>query len=846
MLGSLVVPASFSADTAGDMPIVEDGRHVAVIVIPVEAAQSIGETAQDLSEIIGQISGASPPIVTDAEGKPSLVLDQQELDTSLNPLAYHVYSDGHTLYFSGGSDQGVINGVYAFLEKELECRWYVPGPLGEHLPKRDTIRVGQVNLQDEPDFESITGFGRHPDPEEGRLWTRRNRLDGFPVQFHSHNWQNIVPWKLIDEHPDWFAQVGTGRTPLQMCTTHPEVLKTTVAKARRYFDEHADATSFSLSPADNMSFCQCDRCRALDAQLGVDPFEPGASITDRLVYFFNLVAEELEKTHPDKKLAFYAYLNHTKPPKVVKPHPMLRPVLVHTPWDYCMHHPIDDPDCERNRPFADAVIGWSELSPQLYLYDYWGHYNLCGHHGVIHNVKRDLPWLYRHGVVGFYGEMHPQRWTQPLNFYVPARLAWDVSADVDAIVREFYKNMFGPAAPVVADFGQMFEDVMAQVPKDAEHDYEKAFVLGMTPDFFARAASLLDRADDIIRGSNIALEEKNTINDRLRRYRYGMRLSEQLALIKQSRFAGRMVKVIEHLEGWASLLEEIEANPSLDDLIELPAALSQAKEELERLPPYRQIWEEAVPSPQKRVELRRKLDEGHSREVAHALGYWTDWYLVGLWTNPGGDPMDTHFSPEDEVDLNDTYDGRSGEIRWHFYQCEDPYGVLDLRNYFRPQNSEYTVAYAYSEVELRGDADARLDVTCDDDIVLWVNGQHVFPIKGVHTSNDRIRLNVNLHIGANQILAKILNKPHGFKFSVRIVTEDGQPLPELVTAEDRKPPRATNFCDDSDYRITAAKGPYFLCDERVVEDRWLTERFVVPLKKYPDSPLITKEHDWEG
>jgi uncharacterized protein DUF4838 len=777
LLGAVLL--SLTAWCAGDVTspllLVESGQAHAVIVVPDDAVVAVRETAEDLSGIIGKISGTPLAVVPDPGGKPALVLGVQERDRSLAPLAYHVWREDSLLYFSGGSDQGVINGVYAFLEEELGCRWYIPGSLGEHIPKRETIRVGRVALQDAPDFESITGFGRYADPEAGRLWSRRNRLDGFPSQMPSHNWQNIVPWDLIDEHPEWFAQLGSGRTPLQMCTTHPDVLERTITKSREFFDQHPDAPSFSLSPADNMSFCQCEHCRALDAELGVDPFVPDGSITDRLVYFFNQVAVEVVKTHPDRRLAFFAYLNHTKPPQVVKPHPMLLPFLVHTPWDYCMHHPIDDPDCERNRPFAETVVGWHRLSPKLYLYDYWGHYNLCGHHGVVHNIHRDLPWLHRHGVVGFYGEMHPQRWTQPLNFYLPPKLAWDVDTDVDAIVSEFYRDMFGPAAPAVSDFGQMFEDVMAQVPKDAEHDYEKAFVHGMTPDFFSRAAALLDSADNTIRDSDIAADEKSAISDRLRRYRYGMRLSEQLALIKQNRFAGRMVLVIDHLEAWAAVLEEIEADPSLVDLIELPAAIRQAKSEREKLPPYRQVWEEAVPSPERRAKLRQRLDEGHTREIARALGYWSDWHLVGLWTNPGGDPMDTHFPPEDKLDLNDTYEGRGGQIGWRLHQCESPYGIVDLRKYFRPQNSEYTAAYAYSDVKLRSDADVRLDVTCDDDIVLWVNGQLVFPIPGGDNSHERIRIRVRLHDGTNQILAKVLNKPHGFKFSLRIVSNDGQP-----------------------------------------------------------------------
>jgi hypothetical protein len=52
--------------------------------------------------------------------------------------------------------------------------------------------------------------------------------------------------------------------------------------------------------------------------------------------------------------------------------------------------------------------------------------------------------------------------------------------------------------------------------------------------------------------------------------------------------------------------------------------------------------------------------------------------------------------------------------------------------------------------------------------------------------------------------------------------------------------------DQGPYQVGAAKGPYFLVDSRVVEDRWLVERFVVAPVRAEKNPLITKAHDWEG
>lgn len=43
-----------------------------------------------------------------------------------------------------------------------------------------------------------------------------------------------------------------------------------------------------------------------------------------------------------------------------------------------------------------------------------------------------------------------------------------------------------------------------------------------------------------------------------------------------------------------------------------------------------------------------------------------------------------------------------------------------------------------------------------------------------------------------------------------------------------------------------AHGPYFPCDERIIEDRWQAERFVVALERHPSNPLLTRTEPWEG
>ncbi len=43
-----------------------------------------------------------------------------------------------------------------------------------------------------------------------------------------------------------------------------------------------------------------------------------------------------------------------------------------------------------------------------------------------------------------------------------------------------------------------------------------------------------------------------------------------------------------------------------------------------------------------------------------------------------------------------------------------------------------------------------------------------------------------------------------------------------------------------------ATGPYFPCDDRIIEDRWQIERFVVTLRPYSGNPVLRKDKEWEG
>jgi len=758
--------------------LVERGAPRCVIVVDQNASPVVLETAHDLSDILWKMSGARVPVASERPRGRVILLGKDEQDRNLTRLEYHAWRDGNVLHLSGSTDYGTVNAVYAFLENELGCRWYTPDSLGEHIPTRRTVAVKNLDMRDAPDFATIGRFGSHRQPGAGVRWLRRNRLLGFPVYFASHNWDNIVPRDLFDSHPEYFALLGSGRSTKQLCTTNPAVIESAVVRVRRFFDERPDYASYSLSPNDNTSFCRCPNCLALDAELGVDPFAEGGSITDRLMVFFNRVAEQVAVTHPDRRLSSYMYLNYTAPPRVVIPHPMVLPELVHTPWEFCQHHSIDDPECERNRRFAKYVRGWCKATDSFTWYDYWGHWYLCGFMGLVGNIRRDIGYMDRYGLMGIQAESHEQWWTQTLNIYVPVKLGWDRNADVDAIVSGFYRNMFGPAAASVARFGAMFEHLVTSVPKDAARDFEQAFLLGFTPAFHAQARGLLDEANRALATASIAPGERQKITERLRRYRYGLLLTEMQAREVQDRRAGRMERVFADLDSLRTLFSAMEADSGLSDAVDVRLAVLQNRTWLERTRQFRDIWEDPVRTPERRVELSLMLDAGETRRVAKELGFVLDWHIIGLWPNPGGPASLTHYEPEDTRTPFQGHYGRSGLVPWRECRSEDPFGTVDLRAFFRPENVESTVAYAYTEFTLSAPRQARIQLFADDDIAIWVNDRIAFGGKDSRTT-DVIVADIPLRTGKNVLFVKILNRTLAFKFSVRITTPDGAALPEL-------------------------------------------------------------------
>ncbi|MEO5761109.1 MAG: DUF4838 domain-containing protein [Vicinamibacteria bacterium] len=508
--------------------IVQDGRPSASIIVPKDAPVEVIRAATELQTYVQRTSGAQLPIRTEGTTGPERVdirlavapgvvkAGGEAARQIVHQDGYAIKSGGREITIMGGSPRGTLYGVYDFIERALGVRWFMPTALGEDVLSAKTIPVPELNIVKNPAFDSVSGFmwAGGPGAEEWELHMRAKV--GKSVSF-GHNWYNIYPFtkESFAKDPEMFALVAGKRGySTQLCTSNPKVIQVSVDAARRNFKANPEAPLFSISPNDGNGWCECDRCKAIDAMYGVTD----GTVADRFVHYANEVFKELEKTNPGKQVGIYAYAEHTAPPQKAKPRPGYVTALTHMPWEFCHVHAIDDPSCPANRKWLEYLKSWSVLTKHLGVYEYYGHFFAFTPWPIVHSIRRDIPLFQRTGVDRFISETQQNWANQGINFYVAAKLVDDPSLNVDALLDEYFTRFYGQASVPMRRYFDLWESAMQNT--SAAGDLGYAWISMFTPALIAKADTLLKEAEAL------ALKDSEKIRTRIAFARLGFRYTE--------------------------------------------------------------------------------------------------------------------------------------------------------------------------------------------------------------------------------------------------------------------------------------------------------------------------------
>ena len=504
--------------------LVKDGAPVAIIVTSAPAALEPARPAKGgakrkaagggdealavrvLNEWLKKITDAELPVaatapdgataiyVGEAARKAGLKLDDI---VSASHEGIRITADGKRILIGGQSEAATLHAVCRFLES-LGCRYFMDGPLGEVFPRQRTLAVGPLSITEKPGL-----IGRNPKGPSwnGRLWKAWNGAGGESIQ-HAHSWGHYVSPELFAQHPEFFAMGADGQRKAGgwLCTSN--------AGLREHFASSVIATIErgtkhpSLSPTDGRGYCQCPACKAQDDPKSIEPSSGTIAVTNRYVDFFDDIARRVMVKHPESVLSFYCYADYTQPPTVQR---KLSPNLcaVIAPIRYCRLHEIGHEDCASRMQQVEMTDGWAGVASRLGYYNYM--YNLAD--ATLPSFKftackKEFPWLFSKGLSFMTIEMLSNWQIYGPQMYLSLRLAYDPTADADALMEDYWRKFYGPrAAPHMKEYWMGIDAATGRLHSHAGsfHGLQQIY----TADFIAQCGRSLAKAEAAARGDAV-------------------------------------------------------------------------------------------------------------------------------------------------------------------------------------------------------------------------------------------------------------------------------------------------------------------------------------------------------
>ncbi len=438
----------------------------------------------------------------------------------------------------GDDAEGVRYAAIELLER-LGCGYLWPGPTGKVVPKRATVSVEPLDVRYTPSIRCrhirVSGWSDRSDTglkhlgvtqEQIAEWQKaRAEIDGPPPEREDLKALNWTGWqrlggrlpsfghaggglrdgaKHMKEHPEWFAQQADGTrdqggdSRWRLCKSNPELIAFVANDIIERVKADPTLTLVSLDSNDggsNTGFCLCERCKALDPPDGpkiqlmtfgqrLRPDQPArkremieyVSLTDRMVFYWNSIAERVTQVHPNVQFGVSVYSAWTNPPVKRRLHPNL--LTRYVPGD------------------TTQLKGWQEAGlrqvfwrPNILLFNRRDG-KLKSFVGPLCDAMRTFADV---GIRQTDFDSIMNNWaTAGLSYYAAARLNWNPRLTADEIIRDYSVRGFGPAAEPVAQYFSRIESLSRKGIKGS-HAAPEDYVY--TPETTAELRGLLNAAD---------------------------------------------------------------------------------------------------------------------------------------------------------------------------------------------------------------------------------------------------------------------------------------------------------------------------------------------------------------
>ncbi len=339
--------------------LLKDGTSKYKIVISENASDIERRAAEVFQEYFEEISDVNLPIISDKlrQGKYEIILGHNNRlesyksdisDAKLELDGFLIITKSKKLVIIGGSRNGLLNGVYSFMEKYLDCRMYTSETI--IIPKRSNIHLPEIYDYQVPAFKYRDVHYKDAYEFGFAEWLGIERIRKY-MALGVHSFDRLVPpEEWFDTHPEYFSLVeGKRMNKSQLCLSNKELVDVVEASLRLEISKTPHIQYWGVSQNDNDRYCQCDECSEINEREG--------SQSGSVIHFVNQVASRF----PDKTIVTLAYHYSRKAPKFIKPAENVNIFLCSIECNRSL--PIaNDP---RSESFMEDLQSWGEITNKL-------------------------------------------------------------------------------------------------------------------------------------------------------------------------------------------------------------------------------------------------------------------------------------------------------------------------------------------------------------------------------------------------------------------------------------------------------------------------------------------------
>ena len=511
---SLVVSCRAAVFTPGEVEV----------VVAQDAPKTVAFAVEELTNFLAQAFGAPVPVVSAATpGKKGIYLGDSEasrkagIDVSaMKRDAFAIVSEKDRVFIAGRDDpkedthkaiyskhtgvwaqlheHATLFGVYEFLERWAGVRMYFPGELGTIVPRKAQIVVPEGRVDLAPDFlernysaysDGIWYEGENRDMRllpARKLNYTRNRMQTLYIPCCHGSRGFDVQRRFSKEHPEYMAlfkkkgelvrDLDPGETahhPGQLChssAVYDEFFEDIRSYARgdgpevRGLGKMWSIMTFrrpwvDVMPQDGYVECQCEKCQAA--------YDKGRGHYATALVWGRTVelANRLKKEGVDIRITQMAYTPYRDVPEIEIPDNVDVMVAEAGPWS------VSNPSALARE--QDEIRRWNEkIGRKVWIWTYPNKYGKMELPDIPNGTPRAwasyykavAPWIF-----GVFAECENDRALyNSLSYYVLGKVAWNAKTDVDALLEEYFRLMFGKAAePMAAFFGDIEDKWLGKV-----------------------------------------------------------------------------------------------------------------------------------------------------------------------------------------------------------------------------------------------------------------------------------------------------------------------------------------------------------------------------------------------